>query len=198
MINYTPRLDEAMRVAATAHSEQKRKGTEIPYIVHPFAVMHIASQATRDEDVLVASLFHDILEDVPDKYSKEQMQRAFGARVVEIVVGVTKDDTIDNWQARSDAYLQHLRTADEASVIVSGADKVHNLQSILIDYEQHGERLWDRFNAGKERQLWWYGSIHNVLQERMPESPLTETLGILVDRFRAILKESGGIDKAND
>lgn len=189
MIDYTPRLDEAMRVAATAHSEQKRKGTEIPYIVHPFAVMHIASQVTNDEDVLVASLFHDVLEDVPDKYSKEQMQRAFGARVVSIVEGVTKDDTIQDWQGRSDAYLAHLRTADEASVIVSGADKIHNLQSILIDYEQYGDQLWDRFNADKERQLWWYGSIHDVLQERLPESALTATLGDLVDKFKGILAD---------
>ncbi|HEV7952067.1 MAG TPA: HD domain-containing protein [Candidatus Saccharimonadales bacterium] len=187
MINYTPRLDEAMRVAAMAHSEQTRKGTDIPYIVHPFAVMYIVSQATNDEDVLIASLFHDIIEDVPDKYSKEQMQRAFGARVVRIVEGVTKDDTIEDWQGRADAYLDHLRTADIESVMVSGADKIHNLQSILLDYERYGEELWTRFNAGKESQLWWYESILEVLQERIPESPLTETLDNLTAKLKPLV-----------
>ncbi len=66
MINYTSRLDNAVREAARAHEieGQHRKGTDIPYIIHPFGVMMIASNATDDEDVLIACLMHDVLEDV--------------------------------------------------------------------------------------------------------------------------------------
>ena len=188
MINYTPRLDKAMRIAAEAHSEQTRKGTSIPYIVHPFAVMYIAAQETDNEDTLIACLFHDILEDVPDKYSKEEMREDFGDRVVRIVEGVTKDDSIIDWKARSEAYLRHLQIADSQSVIVSGADKIHNLQSILIDYEQHGEQLWTRFNADKHSQLWWYKSVTSVMRERLPNCELTITLNDLCDRLDSIVK----------
>lgn len=182
------RLNLAIQRAAVAHQGQLRKGTDIPYITHPFAVMSIASQVTDDEDTLIACLLHDTLEDVPDKYSRADMLRDFGDTVVSIVEGVTKDDSILDWRVRSEAYLAHLRTAPDASVTVSGADKIHNLQSILTDYQTHGETLWNRFNAGKHEQLWWYESVAAVLGERLPESPLYRQLRTLVNELGVITK----------
>lgn len=178
--NIPTRLDRALRVAAWAHQGQVRKGTDIPYIIHPFSVMNIAATATRDEDVLIACLLHDILEDVPERYGRDAMARDFGDRVVATVEGVTKDDSIRDWRVRSEAYLRHLRSATDESIIVSAADKIHNLQSILIDYEAHGEQLWLRFNAGKAQQRWWYDAVAGVLEERLPASVLTEQLRQLV------------------
>lgn len=182
-----PRLDKAIRVAAWAHREQVRKSTGIPYIVHPFAVMTIANRATSDEDVLIACLFHDILEDVPEQYSRERMHAEFGERVVCIVDGVTKDSSIADWRERSEAYLAHLQGARSESVIVSAADKIHNLQSTLIDYELHGENIWERFNSGKREQLWWYTSILRVLSDRMPDSVLTAELSRLILQLQKIV-----------
>ena len=71
MINYTQRLEHAINIATFAHRNQKRK-SELPYIVHPFSTMLIASNVT-EEDVLIACLFHDIFEDVPEEYSRQQM-----------------------------------------------------------------------------------------------------------------------------
>lgn len=185
----TSRLNRAIQVAAHAHRNHTRKGANIPYITHPYAVMLLASSETDDEDTLIGCLFHDILEDVPEMYSKEDMHREFGDRVVSIVEGVTKDDTIDSWQERSDAYIAHLRhKASRESVIVSAADKYHNLLSIVDDYEQVGDVLWDRFNAGKERQLWWYEAVGEVLQERIPESILTKQYFELLEGFEHTTK----------
>lgn len=181
------RLDNAIRVATRAHQYQKRKGSDMPYIVHPFAVMTIASRATRDEDVLIACLFHDIIEDVPEQYSREQMVAEFGEQVAVIVDGVTKDDSIASWRERSDAYLAHLNTASIESVIVSAADKIHNLQSILIDHEEIGEKIWERFNAGKEQQVWWYESVLQIVTDRLgDQSPLTHELAQNVDALHAL------------
>lgn len=177
MINLTPRLEEAVRVAARAHKNQLRKSTNIPYIIHPYSVMLLAAEITDDEDILIACLFHDILEDVPDEYSQEQMANQFGERVVQIVLGVTKNDEIASWQERADAYLEHLeKEADVASVIVSAADKAHNLMSIIKDFQVQGETLWDRFNSGKERQLWWYKSVLKVIKIRLPHNALIDRL----------------------
>jgi (p)ppGpp synthase/HD superfamily hydrolase len=149
-MNVTPRLESAIRTAAIAHSTQLRKGSKTPYITHPFGVMCIAQTVTEDEDILIACLFHDILEDVPENYSRQQMIKDYGDRVVSIVDGVTKDDTIKDWQGRADAYLSHLKnSASDESVIVSCADKVHNLMTILEDYKVVGDVLWTRFNAVK-------------------------------------------------
>ena len=147
----SPRLIQAINTAAWAHRDHVRKGTDIPYVSHVVGVMHLVSQVTDDEDVLVAALFHDILEDAPEEYSPERMAEEFGDRVVELVRGVTKDSTLPSWQDRSDAYLAHLREADDGSVLISAADKLHNLLSIHADLDQLGDELWGRFNSGKER-----------------------------------------------
>lgn len=181
----SPRLIQAINTAAWAHRGHVRKGTDIPYVSHIFGVMHLVSQVTDDEDVLIAALFHDIMEDVPEEYSPQRMAEEFGDRVVELVRGVTKDSSLSSWQDRSDAYLAHLREADDGSVLISAADKLHNLLSIHADLDTLGDELWGRFNSGKERQLWWYRSVADLVQERLPGNPLGEELARQVERLEA-------------
>lgn len=171
-----------------AHRNQKRKGTDLPYIVHPFGVMAIASEATENEDILIACLFHDILEDVPEEYSKDQMEQDFGKKVVSIVEGVTKDSSLASWKEKADAYLDHLEhEASDESVIVSSADKIHNLMSILEDYKEVGDDIWKRFSTGKEGQRWWYQSVYEVIARRIPASSLNKQLLNLVNELRTIV-----------
>lgn len=185
--NKSPRIDEAIRIASYAHRDQRRKITDAPYIVHPFGVMEIAASVTEDEDTLIACLLHDVLEDAEEEFDRDAMESTFGERVVEIVNGVTKDNTIPEWYERSLSYLRNLQEAPIESVIVSAADKIHNLQSIIADYEILGEELWTHFRTGKEGQLWWYTSILAVLEDRLPESPLTKQLSDLLDEAKQVL-----------
>nr|WP_120491543.1 HD domain-containing protein [Corynebacterium lactis] len=185
----SPRLLRAVATAARAHEGHYRKSTTIPYISHPFSVMLLASRVTDDEDVLVAALFHDILEDVPEFYSAEQMSAEFGPRVVDIVRGVTKDESIRDWQGRSDAYLAALAKAPEGSVIVAAADKFHNLSSTLEDLRRDGRSVWGRFNSSPGQQLWWYTSVLEVISGRLPGLPLLPELGEMVDQLRAYVEE---------
>ncbi|AFH90735.1 HD domain-containing protein [Corynebacterium pseudotuberculosis] len=183
----SPRLLKAINVAATAHRNQYRKGSSIPYVSHVFAVMNIASAMTVDEDILIACLLHDVLEDVPEEFSAEQIEEAFGPRVLSIVREVTKDASLSSWQERNDAYLQHLSSASEAALCVCAADKSHNLASILQDYDVLGDALWDRFNAGKERQQWWYASVYRVLAGRLKEdNPVLRQLRIMVEKLESL------------
>ena len=172
-MRYSKRIDHAIAVSATAHADQVRKGTIVPYITHPFAVALIASECTDDEDVTIGALFHDILEDVSsDVYSREQMAREFGERVVKLVVAVSEDKTPGQpekpWKQRKEEYIEHLRqTADEGVLIISAADKLHNLSSILSDYETIGDQLWQRFNAPAAEQLWYYATLSEILIEKL-------------------------------
>lgn len=165
---YTPRLNQAIIQAATSHDGHYRKGTRVPYVTHVMSVMLIAAQHTDDEDVLIACLLHDVMEDQPHTYSFDRMAADFGLRVVELVRDVTKDDSLADWQARSDAYLAHLRTANPDAVLISLADKYHNLSSILTDHEQLGDALWGRFNSGKQQQQWWYASVGEIAKATLP------------------------------
>jgi len=194
MIQYTERLDKALRKAAWAHekSGQHRKGTDIPYIIHPVGVMVVASNVTEDEDVLVACLMHDVLEDVDvDIYDENKMRDEFGNRVVEIVKNVTKEEVEPDWRNRADAYLKHLEyDASDEAVIVSASDKIHNLLSILIDYSTYGDELWNRFSTKSSAdQLWWYESILGVITKRKAPEKLVFQLSEQVDELKSRLNK---------
>lgn len=189
MINYTVRLDKALRIAAWAHEQagQHRKGSDIPYIIHPFGVMTIASNATSDEDILIACLMHDVLEDVDSSiYSEADMRKDFGDRVVAIVKDVTKDESEKDWHKRSKAYLNHLEhEASNEAIIVSASDKIHNLLSIITDHTTHGDDLWQRFTTKSSAdQLWWYESILEVITKRNAPASLIAELSNKVESLR--------------
>ncbi len=192
-ISYTERLDNALIRAAWAHNKAKqyRKGTDIPYIIHPAGAMMIASSVTEDEDVLIACLLHDTLEDVDSSiYSEDDMRLEFGDRVTNIVLDVTKNLESKDWYEVSRLYLEHLENeASDEAVIVSLADKIHNLLSILRDYDSVGDSLWSRFatKSGKD-QLWWYRSVLEVGRRRSAPSGLTERLADMVATLESKIK----------
>jgi (p)ppGpp synthase/HD superfamily hydrolase len=187
---YTDRLDKAIRIAAWAHGKQQqyRKGTDIPFIVHPFGTMLIASSATNDEDVLIACLLHDILEDVDATiYNQPAMLADFGDQVVKIVQDVTNNATLSSWHEVATAYLNHLEhKAGDQAVIVSTADKIHNIKSTITDYKTHGNKIWQRFSTKNSAdQLWWYQAVLRVVTLRggpvILTSQLADQIKILKD-----------------
>lgn len=195
MIQYTERLDKALRKAAWAHEQsgQHRKGTDIPYIIHPVGVMVIASNVTDDEDILVACLMHDVLEDVDySVYNKGKMRDEFGKRVVAIVGNVTKDENEKDWRKRAESYLKHLEyDASDEALIVSASDKIHNLLSILVDYVALGDVLWNRFSTKNSAdQLWWYESILGVITRRKAPEKLVTQLAEQVDELKIRLNKT--------
>lgn len=190
MINLTPRLDKAIRLAARAHEkqEQHRFGGDIPYIIHPFGVMLIASNVTDDEDILVACLMHDILEDVQPKiYSELKMRDDFGDKVVETVKLISHNPKIKEWKDKCNAYLYVLeKKATPEALIVSASDKIHNLQSTITDYRDVGDKLWQRFSTGsKADQLWWYKANYEVYVRRGVPKILLEQMSKLLDQWPA-------------
>lgn len=177
------RLMRGIATASRAHDGHYRKGSGVPYISHPMAVMLIAASVTNDEDVLLAALFHDILEDVPENYSRAEMEDEFGPRVATIVAGVTKNSSLPSWQERADAYLEQLSRGSAESIIVAAADKFHNLSQTLEDLDREGHSLWRRFRSTPSQQLWWYTNVRNVIAERLPDMPLLDDLDILIERL---------------
>jgi (p)ppGpp synthase/HD superfamily hydrolase len=187
-VKFTPRLEKAICAAAMAHRKQQRKGSELPFIIHPFGVMSIASQVTNDEDILIACLFHDVLEDVPEMYPAESMRDEFGDKVLRLVKDVTYDLTIKDWQKRSEDYLYHLENrAHIDAVIICAADKTHNLMSIIKDSNTIGDTLWGRFSSDKQSQLWWYRSSAEVIEKRIPDLELLPRLRTMINQLEMIV-----------
>jgi len=165
----TPRFSRALALAAKAHEGQARKGTAIPYIVHPVGVAALVAQHGGDEDQQIAALLHDVLEDGGPAFEADIAQ--FGARVLNIVRGCT--DALPDaagakapWEQRKQAYLAHLREADSDTLLVSSCDKLYNARAILDDLQTIGPAVFERFSAGQAGTLWYYRELAQVFERR--------------------------------
>ncbi len=160
-----PRFRAALVLAAEVHADQRRKGTEIPYVAHVLAVTAIVLEHGGDEDEAIAALLHDAVEDGGGRPMLERIRNEFGERVAMIVDGCT-DAYVDPkppWAERKRAYLAELVTADDAVVLVSAADKLHNATAILNDHRAVGDAVWGRFKATPEETVGYYVALADDL-----------------------------------
>lgn len=190
----TSKIQKAINVAAQLHLGQVRKSEDrLPYIVHPFAVAWILSDYTEDEEVVMAALLHDVLEDV-EGYEFENLVADFGERVADIVQGVSEEkDPIDHvgsaetWLARKNGYLNNLQTAPEESLLVSAADKINNLHTMIDAYVSEGEALWDRFHSPADKRLWFYEEVYKIIESRLGKTPLVAKFERSLIKAREVL-----------
>ncbi|HEX8509970.1 MAG TPA: HD domain-containing protein [Propionibacteriaceae bacterium] len=181
----SPMVRRAIKVAAHAHRHVNRKGTSTPYIAHPVTVLLVLAEAGADEETLAAGVLHDVIEDCVEEYPATRLRRDFGDVITDTVLAVTKDSTIKDWRQRNQGYLDELRKSrNKRAYLVSAADKISNLTDILEDYSEVGDKLWGRFNAGKDGQLWWYGAVADAMAELLPDHALSQRLARLVAELK--------------
>ena len=165
---------------AVLHQGQYRKDNVTPFVAHPFAVGFLLSQYTDDEDIILAGLLHDVLEDV-EEYTKEDMKKEFGDSVTKIVESVTHNDSL-GWKERSIDYLQKIQSS-EKSLMVSCADKIHNLRSSIEGVEKMGESFWDAFSAQKKDYQWFYTSVLEIARRDL-NNPIVDELQRVLDEAK--------------
>lgn len=160
-------LSRAIAFAAQQHQGDVRKGTDIPYIVHPMEAAAIVASMTTDREVIAAAVLHDTMEDCGVTY--EELERLFGRRVADLVLEESEKkqkDAAGSWENRKETTILHLQRADcsqEHKMLTLG-DKLSNLRAIHQDLQTSGDRVWERFNQ-KDRKMheWYYRSIGNAL-----------------------------------
>lgn len=154
-------LNEAIMYATRMHKKTVRKGTDMPYIVHPLEVMHILELMHADKQLMAAGVLHDTVEDT--KATIEDIEKRFGKDVAELVAAHTEKDKSKPWKERKTEALEHLYDAPERVKMLVLADKLANIRAIVRDYEEQGDKLWERFNKGKKEQRWYYNKSVNAL-----------------------------------
>lgn len=188
----TGRFAAAFALAWAVHGTQMRKKTGVPYMAHVMTVCALALENGADEDLAIAALLHDAVEDSEDGYATHQViEEQFGERVARIVMACSDAVAVPGkpkpeWRERKEAYLRRL--ADEADrdvLLVSACDKVHNARSIVTDLRTDGDAVWQRFTVtDPNAQLWYYTSVLDILERRLP-GPLTVELADLVREIAA-------------
>lgn len=172
----TGKIHEAICYAGNRHAGQVRKGTQLPYLVHPMEVMGILIENGCEEDVVVAGILHDVIEDTCDDNDtirgivREEIRERFGDRVLEIVDGESEDKA-KSWRERKQQTINRLKEECLEIQLVCCADKLSNIMSIYADLQKHGEKVWNRFNADKDAIEWYYkgivASLTNLVDYKM-------------------------------
>lgn len=167
------RFREALVWAAELHEEQKRKGGGVPYVAHLLGVASIVLEHGGDEDQAIAALLHDALEDQAHRMTPREISARFGDRVEKIVEACTDGDPAEQvdrdparWRVRKQKYIDDIAAKPAEALLVSMADKLYNARAILEDFREIGDRVWARFTAGREGNLWYYRALLTAFKAR--------------------------------
>lgn len=150
-------IHKALEFAALAHKDQQRKGSGVPYIVHPFEVAQILTAYGASEALIVAGLLHDTIEDT--SVAQDEIGTAFGEEVLALVLSDSEDKS-KTWEQRKQHTVDFLRSAaTQEQRLLACADKLSNLRSIAADQQELGDGVWCRFKRGKQQQAWYYRAM---------------------------------------
>ena len=176
MAIFSGRVERAVAVALRAHRDQLREGDgQLPYIVHPITVALILSRYSNDEDVIIAGLLHDTLEDTT--LAPEEIAREFGDKVLATVQDVTEPQLPNlSWETKKARYLRHLENAPHGSLLVACADKIANLVSMLGLHGAERGATWADSHGGSARTLGFYRQVHTIVRSAWGRCPLLDEL----------------------
>jgi (p)ppGpp synthase/HD superfamily hydrolase len=178
MAAFSPRYDAALALAARSHREQVRKGTDLPYISHVVHVSVILIHHGFGEDLAVAGLLHDVVEDCDVPI--EQLAADFGPEVARLVKAVSETKALDGselpWEQRKAEKLARLRAGDADVAALKAADAIHNARSIAADLQSTGQSVWDRFKRGPGETIGYYQAILEAVRAKLGEHAIVAEL----------------------
>ncbi len=183
-------INRALIIAAKAHEEQYRKKSTTPYIIHPFEVAMILKENNGDEKMIIAGLLHDTLEDT--SLGEDDIRKEFGEEVLQLVIGAS--EILENrkntpWDIRKKHTIDYAKDAPKRIKLIICADKYSNIKSMVMDYHEIGNRLWDKFNAPYEKQRWYYQSLVDSfkdLEGHKVYKDFKEAVKILFDKEQSL------------
>lgn len=175
---YQQRYETALALAARSHRMQLRKATDTPYITHCVHVALILERAGFSDDICIAGLLHDAIEDT--SCTLQDIEDVCGADVARLVAAMseTKLDTTETkrpWHIRKEEKLAHLREAGAAAIAIAAADTLHNIRTTIDGVEQDGGVVWQRFKQ-PDKLAWYYQQTLALVTATYPDHPLTQEL----------------------
>ncbi len=197
-------FDRALVLAADWHRDQLRKNGNVPYISHLLRVAGLALDYGASEEVAIAALLHDAVEDCGGLPIAEKIRAEFGDFVAQIVLETSDSTSADKndkapWEERKTAYLARLETGLPEAALICGCDKLDNATALIraLRNAEPGS-VWAKFKRGPEKTVWFFESIATILTKR--EIPVAEELSDVVERLAAFLnaeRSNCGVQEKN-
>jgi guanosine-3',5'-bis(diphosphate) 3'-pyrophosphohydrolase len=168
-INFTKLQNEAIQFIITSHWTQRRKGSVLPYIVHPIEVASFLGKLyPTNKDLILAGYFHDTLEDT--EATPEAISNRFGGNVLSLVLSVTAEQGKD-WQDTREKQLEKLKIMSLDSLRLKATDMLSNANSIAFDFELYGENIFNKFKGSAKQVRWYYRTASDTISERLGSEP---------------------------
>lgn len=189
---YSYQIEKAIRAAGVLHKDRIRKGRiPYPYVTHPFSVACIIADYTDDEHIIIAGLLHDTIEEAG--YTFAELKEDFGEIVCSIVKDITissdEEHTRETWKERHASSVARLKRAREEALIVSAADKIHDMRSIIEEYYGDHARFRRDFGGSTEERVTIYQSISNILNSRL-SNPIVHEFNHVFDEYKKFIYEA--------
>jgi len=172
-----PLTQAALAYADALHAGQRRAADGAPFILHPLEVGSLLYDAGASDPVVAAGVLHDVIEDT--SAAAADLRRRFGARVTDLVVAVSEDDRIVDYDVRKAALRAQVAASGHDALLLFAADKVSNVRALRA---VAGRRTQDEV----AERLAHYHRTLELLEELEPDAPL-------VHDFR---RELGELDAA--
>lgn len=194
----TERFTQAVEYARRLHTEF-RKGTEIPYLTHLLGVAALVMAQTGSrvpvtEDMVIAALLHDTVEDHGGLPRLRDVEREFGDNVGRMVAGLSDTFADDHerkegWEVRKETYLTRLAGEPDDVLLISAADKLYNAKAILEDYREIGDAVFERFKRGAGKQLWYFKELLRVFNAH-PRNRIVNEFEQVVCELEALIAKA--------
>ena len=188
----TERFTKAVEYARSLHTEY-RKGTEIPYMAHLIGVAALVmgeagGPVPVTEDMVIAALLHDAVEDHGGTPRLREIEQRFGPDVSRMVAALSDTfaedhDKKEGWEDRKNNYLARLRKEPDDVLLISAADKLYNAKAILDDFKEIDFRVFDRFKRGPKEQLWYFDELLKIFRAH-PSNRIVNDLESVVAELR--------------
>ncbi|MBL1434407.1 HD domain-containing protein [Candidatus Wolfebacteria bacterium] len=172
-MKYTKRLENAIRIASQYHNGQFRaEHDDLPYVSHPFSVAVLVSNYTDDEDVVIAALLHDTIEDT--EMTHEKLTELFGEKITTLVENISEPKGDVPWKERKDIYLEKLNTGSLDALLIAAADKIHNMQSKQNIFNEQGRDFIKSLGLLEEKYIWYHGMVGEIVEARLAGNPIVK------------------------
>lgn len=181
------RFDDALLFASEAHRMQTRKIGRVPYLSHVLRVSGLVLDYGASEDVAIAAILHDVVEDCGGLAMSKKVRDRFGERVAGLVLETTDSTAEDSskkapWRERKEAFINRLSSCSPEGALIIGCDKLDNVTSltravVALDCQS----VFSKFKGGRSGEFWYWDSIVSILSQRM--IPVASELSVAVERL---------------
>jgi len=184
------RINNAAYFARKAHNGQTRKGSEIPFFVHPMKVANTVQIMGGTIPQIQAAFLHDTVEDTDTKLI--DIRKNFTEEVEGLVAALSEDKSLPTWHERKVDYYEKISAADSRdAILISLADKMDNLNDTYYEWCIGGDDIFDKFNASKSQQSWFYrtlidGVYYKILKHTQPRNSTRDLTHIMSTQLSAM------------